>query len=95
MMQQIKSNIFLSGYSRSVEHRLEYFSRLPYVMKNLGSNFLARATTRGHTEFRLEAPEIGRTGFRSLANLLVGNGVADADVHKFNHLATLQAFKRK
>ena len=31
----------------------------------------------------------------SSADLLVSDGVADTDVHKFNNLAQFQAFKRK
>jgi len=46
---------------------------------------------QGFTEFI----QIIHAPGRSAADLLVGDGFADADVHKFNGLAKLQLFKRK
>ena len=43
----------------------------------------------------LQAPEVLDTLGRGGANLLVGNRVADADVHNFNHLHAFMRFKRK
>ena len=42
-----------------------------------------------------ELIEVVHTGLRGSADLLVGNGVADTDVHKFNNLAQFWRFKRK
>jgi len=47
---------------------------------------LAGATIGGDAERALQSPQIMHTSVCRLADLLVGNGVTDADVHDFNDL---------
>ena len=52
--------------------------------EDVGGGFLAGAAIRGHAEFCLQVLEVANAGLRGFADLFVGNGVADADVHVFN-----------
>ncbi len=65
----------------------------------LGENRLglvgAHAAAGGDAQLRSELIQVVHTAGRSAADLLVGDGFADTDVHKFNNLARFQAFKRK
>ncbi len=47
----------------------------------------AAAAAFGDAQVRSELIEIVHAGGRSAADLLIGYGFADADVHKFNNLA--------
>ena len=47
---------------------------------------LAGATIAGDAEHGLQSPQIMHTSVCRLADLLVGDGVTDADVHDFNKL---------
>jgi hypothetical protein len=60
-----------------------------------GGSLFARSAIRRHTELGLEAPQILDTRPGGLANLLVGDRVADTDVHKFNKLRALTGFNCK
>ena len=53
-----------------------------HVVENLGGHLLARAAARGDTKLRLQRPEVRRTGLSSPADVLIGDRIADADVHK-------------
>ena len=48
-----------------------------------------------HAETLAKLVEVADPPSRGAANLFVGHGVADADIHKFNDLAKLRLFKRK
>ena len=61
-------------------------SLLAAFSKNFGGMLFARSAIAGHTEFRLQLPEIAHTGLRRGADLLVSDGIADTDVHVFNDL---------
>ena len=84
-----------SGEGRLINYRLRVPGPLSKFPQNLRRYVLAGAATSGHAELALQAAKILYTGFRRLADLLVSNGVADADVHKFNHLARFMAFNCK
>ena len=62
----------------------------PRFLQNLGRCFRAGAAASGNAEFALQVPDTFRAGLRGFANLLIGDSVADTDVHKFN---TLGAFE--
>ena len=65
----------------NVHHRLR--GRAPSVFRqDLRRRFLAGTAARGDTELRLQAPQVCRTVFSGGPDLLVGNSVADADVHE-------------
>jgi len=81
--------------SRLVAHRLKPGFRLPTFTQNLGRHFLARPATRGNAQIALESPQILNPGFGGFADLLIGNRVADTDVHDFSASNALKTFKRK
>ena len=78
-----------------VDYRLRIPGPLSKFPQDLRRHFLAGSAASGHAKLALQAAKIPYTGVRRLADLLVSNGVADADVHKFNHLARFMAFNCK
>ena len=74
------------GSRRSVNSNLGLVSVLAAYSENFGGMLFARSAIAGHTEFRLQLPEIAHTGLRRGADLLVSDGIADTDVHDFNDL---------
>ena len=88
-------NLGESGSVKSRLRALPLLPSLPRFSEDFRSRFFAGAAARRHAKLALQLPEIPHASGRGLANLLVSNGVADTDVHKFNHLACLSAFKRK
>jgi hypothetical protein len=54
--------------------------------ENFNRNMSALATVGGHAKLFLQLPKIGHTIVRRLADLLVGDRVADTDVHDFRDL---------
>jgi hypothetical protein len=78
-----------------VIHRWFHESRLAGLPQNrLGLIGAAAAVRRNAQDFP-ELVEIIHTVSCSPADLLVGDGVADTDVHKFKNLADFQAFNCK
>ena len=61
-------------------------SLLAAFPENFGGMLFTGSAIAGHTEFRLQLPEIAHTGLRRGADLLVSDGIADTDVHDFNDL---------
>ena len=64
-----------------------YNSQLLVFREDFRRGLLAGAAAGGHAKFRLQAPQILRTVFGGLADLFIGDRVADADIHKINQLA--------
>ena len=67
-----------------VANRLKSGLGPPTFAQDLGRHFLAGPATGSYSQLTLEAPQVLDTGFGGLADLLVGNRVADADVHDFS-----------
>lgn len=83
-----------SGRGRVVD-RWSCETRLVGLSENRLGLIGAHAAARGDAQLRSKLIEVIYTAGRSAADLLVGDGFADADVHKFNNLAQFQAFNRK
>ena len=56
---------------------------------------LTGATANSDSELHLQCTETVGARRNSAANLLLGYGVADADVHNFNHLGAFRTFNCK
>ena len=56
------------------------------LAENFNRNLFALAAVGGHAKLFLQLPKIGHTVIHRLADLFVGDRVADADVHNFNNL---------
>ena len=72
--------------SRLIDNRPCVLACLAILSKDFGCRFLAGTAGGGDAERGLQAPKVFHTGLCGLADLLVSNGVADADVHNFNNL---------
>ena len=70
-----------SGDCGDVDLRLRSLSGGTVFAQDLGGDLLAGAAVGGDAELRLQAPEVANAALRGFADLLVGNGVADTDVH--------------
>ena len=68
---------------------------LTCLVEYLGGDFLARSAAGGDTQLALQGPEVRAAVVRRLADLLIGDGVADTDVHEINQLVCLMTFNRK
>jgi hypothetical protein len=74
------------GHGRIIGLRRSAILGRPILTQNLGRHFLAGAAVRRYSESCLQPPKIRDASLRGLADLLVGDGVADTDVHDFNDL---------
>ena len=56
------------------------------LVEDLVGGFLAGTTVGRNAEYSLQTPKVAHAGLRRLADLLVSDGVANTDVHKFSQL---------
>jgi hypothetical protein len=64
-----------------VSNRLKPDLSLPTFPQNLGCHLLARPTPCGNAQLTLQVPQILNPGLGGLADLLIGNRIADTNVH--------------
>ena len=71
----------VSGDGRPIPHRLKARLGLTALVQDLGSHLFTRSTPGTHTQLALQAPEVLDARLRGLADLFVGDSIADTYVH--------------
>jgi hypothetical protein len=70
-----------SAARRLVSNRLKLRLMPPILPQYLRSHLLASPAPNGNSKFPLQAPQVLNTRLRSLANLFVGDSIADTYIH--------------
>ena len=77
------------GEGGLVDHGLREFGS-PGFLEYFGRRIHAGSAAGGYAELALQVPDGACAGLRGFANLLIGDSVANTDVHKFNTLGTFK-----